>query len=280
MAYVALSLPRRQWIADLGETAFADAGGVVPCEPAPLIAKHNLTLSTGDYGDAFDGMLEHRAGRFHIYCNIREKDHPTSARVRFTIGHELGYYFIDEHRLALASGRIPSHPSFIDRTGNSIIETEANLFASHLLLPQQVFRKAVIQAKPGLRSLLDIASTFHVSAQATAIRYVEECPLPCAAVMFRPDKNAWPATAPTLQQLGYKYLCVTESAKLPDGFAAKRAFQAPATNGLSEIFEGPSTASFWFKDVTASSSRNTVLVEQAVRLGPYGVLALLLFSKL
>lgn len=277
MAYVELSLPRRQWIADLGETAFADAGGVVPCEPAPLIAKHNLTLSTGDYGDAFDGMLEHRAGRFHIYCNIRESDHPSSARVRFTIGHELGHYFIDEHRLALASGQVPAHPSFIDKTGHSIIETEANTFASHFLLPQLAFRKAVAQAKPGLRSLLDIASTFHVSAQATVIRYVEECPLPCAAVMFRADKNAWPATAPTLKQLGYKYLNVTEAAKLPSGFAAKKAFQAPAINGLSEIFEAPSTASFWFKDVPPSSSRNSVIVEQAVRLGPYGVLALLLF---
>jgi IrrE N-terminal-like domain len=237
MAYVELSLPRRQWIADLGETAFADAGGVVPCEPAPLIAKHNLTLSIGDYGDAFDGMLEHRAGRFHIYCNIRETDHPTSTRVRFTIGHELGHFFIDEHRLALASGRAPSHPSFIDRSGHSIIETEANLFASHFLLPQQAFRKAVTRAKPGLQSLLDIGSTFHVSAQATVIRYVEECPVPCAAVMFRSDKKAWPAISPTLRKLGYDYLALSEAANLPAGFASARAFQTPAINGLGQIFE-------------------------------------------
>ena len=280
MAYIPLSLPRRRWIADLAEAAFAEAGGSIPCQPVPLIADQDITLSTGDYGNAFDGLLEHCAGRFHIYCNIRETDHPTSTRVRFTIGHELGHFFIDEHRLALASGRAPSHPSVIDRSGQSTVDTDANLFASHFLLPQQAFRKAVTQAKPGLQSVLDIGSTFHVSAQATVIRYVEECALPCAAVMFRSDKKAWPAISPTLRKLGYEYLAVSEAAALADGFASKRAFQTPAVNGLGEIFEAPSTASFWFKNVFASSPRNCVIVEQAVRLGPYGVLALLLFPKL
>jgi Zn-dependent peptidase ImmA (M78 family) len=280
MPYVELSLPRRQWIADLAETAFADTGGSLPCQPEPLLTRHGVTLTRGDYGNAFDGMLEHRGGRFHIYCNVRENDHPTSTRVRFTIGHESGHFFIDEHRNALASGRVPSHPSFIDNCGNSIIETEANLFSSQFLLPQQAFRQAVSRAKLGLQGLLDVASTFHVSAQATAIRYVEECPVPCAVVMFRNDKKAWPAISPTLRKLNYEYLLLNEAAKLPDGFASKLAFQAPATNGLSQIFEAPSTASFWFSNVFASSPRNCVITEQAVRLGPYGVLAMLLFSRL
>jgi Zn-dependent peptidase ImmA (M78 family) len=280
MAYVELSLPRRRWIADLGEAAFMEAGGIIPCQPTTIIEDCSITLSMGDYGNAFDGLIEHVSGRFHIYCNTRETDHPTSSRVRFTIGHELGHFFIDEHRLALASGRVPSHPSFIDKTGQSVVETEANTFASYFLLPQQAFRNAVNQTKAGLKSLLDIASTFHVSAQATVIRYVEEGQLPCAAVMFRPDKKAWAAISPALRKLGYEYLAVTEAAKLPDGFASKLAFQAPAINGLSQIFETPSTASFWFKNVSHASTRNCVIVEQAVRLGPYGVLTLLLFSKL
>jgi hypothetical protein len=279
MAFVEVSLPRRRWIADLGEAAFIEAGGVVPSQPLVLMEEYGITLSMGDYGDAFDGLLEHRAGRFHIYCNVKEIDHPTSTRIRFTISHELGHYFIDEHRLALASGRAPFHSSFIDTDATLIIETEANLFASHFLLPQQAFRNAVVRAKPGLQSLVDIASTFDVSAQATVIRYVEECPVPCAGVMFRPGKRAWPAISPTLRKLNYDTLSVTDAAKLPDGFAAKLAFLAPAPIGLSDVFEAPSTAEFWFKNISASSKRNCVILEQAVRLGPYGVLALLQFPN-
>lgn len=280
MAYVSLSLPRRRWIADLGEMAFEEAGGVIPCEPGPLLKAHEITLSVGDYGNAFDGLLEHSGGRFHIYCNVRATDYPSSTRVRFTIAHELGHYFIDEHRVALASGQVPSHPSFIDKTGNLIIEIEANMFASHFLLPQQAFRKAVTQAKPGLQSILDIGSTFHVSAQATVIRYVEECKVPCAAVMFKADRKAWSAVSPVLQRLDYDILAVSDAAKLPDGFASASAFKASAANGLGRIFEAPSTASYWFKNVFPSSQRNCVIVEQAVRLGPYGVMALLLFHNL
>jgi hypothetical protein len=234
----------------------------------------------GDYGNAFDGLLEHSGGKFHIYCNVRATDHPTSTRVRFTIAHELGHYFIDEHRVALASGQVPSHPSFIDKTGNLIIEIEANMFASHFLLPQLAFRKAVTQAKPGLQSILDIGSTFHASAQATVIRYVEECLVPCAAIMFRANGKAWPAVSPVLQRLDYDILAVFDASKLPNGFASKSAFEASASNGLSQIFEAPSTPSFWFKNISASSQRNCVIVEQAVRLGPYGVLSLLLFPNL
>lgn len=280
MPYVELSLPRRRWIADLAEAAFADAGGVIPVQPAPLIDEHGITFSSGDYGSAFDGMLEHRAKRFHIYCNVRDADYPGSSRARFTVGHELGHFFIDEHRNALASGRAEAHRSFIDNGSNSIVETEANTFSSHFLMPQQAFRNAVLKEKPGLRGLLNVSSTFSTSAQATAIRYVEECPIPCAAMMFRPGKRPWPAISPALKKLGYDYGIAPEASALPDGFAAKRAHEAQAITGLSEIFEVPSTASFWFDRVNPSSPRNCVIVEQAVRLSQYGVLALLLFPKL
>ncbi|HVT26947.1 MAG TPA: ImmA/IrrE family metallo-endopeptidase [Lacipirellulaceae bacterium] len=280
MAYTELSVTRRRWIADLAETAFADAGSVIPVQPTPLIEDQGITFSTGDYGNAFDGVLEHRGGQFHIYCNVRETDYPGSTRARFTVGHELGHYFIDEHRNALASGRVPAHRSFIDKAGTSVIETEANTFSSHLLMPQHDFRKSATKEKPGLQGLLNLSSTFNVSAQATAIRYVEECPVPCAAMMFRPGKRPWPAISPTLRKLGYDYGNAPEVTALPEGFASRTAHEAVSGGGLSPVFEAPSTASFWFAHVTASSPRNCVIVEQAVRLGPFGVLTLLLFPRL
>ena len=280
MTYVQLSATRRSWIADHATAAAAEAGGVIPVQPMALIESHEITFSPGDYGNAFDGVLEHRGGRFHIYCNIRDTDYPGSTRNRFTVGHELGHYFIDEHRNALASGRVPSHASFIDKGGSSVIETEANTFSSYFLMPEEDFRRAATKEKPGLQAIINLSSTFNVSAQAAAIRYVDECPVPCAALMFRPGKRPWPAVCSTLRKLGYEYVKATEVSALPDGFASKSAYTGFVGPGLGTIVEAPSTATFWFADVAATSSRNCIITEQAVRLGIYGVLTLLLFRDL
>jgi hypothetical protein len=280
MAYIELSAPRRQWIADLAETVFAEAGGFTPIDLVPFIEKQGISFSADDYGEAFDGLLEHRSGKFHVYCNVRDGWHLGLPRVRFTLAHELGHYFIDEHRNALASGRVPSHPSFLDKSGESVIETEADTFASYLLMPQKSFRTSVENGKPCLQSVLDLSSTFHTSAQATAIRYVNDCPLPCAAVMFRPGKRPWFAIPPRLRQLGFEFITVTEAATLPSGFASREAAQLPVPFGLSDVTEATSTAHYWFRNVSVSSSRNHVILEQAVKLGAHGVLTLLVFKNL
>lgn len=280
MAYVNLSASRHCLIVDLAQTAAAEAGGGIPIQPMRLLDSHEITFSAGDYGNSFDGVLEHRYGRFHIYCNVREADCTSSTRARFTIAHELGHYFIDEHRNALASGKVPAHPSFIDKYGSSVIETEANTFASYLLLPEKEFRRSVAMEQPGLQAIINLSRIYDVSVQATAIRYVEECPVPCATVMFRPDKKPWVAIGSTLRNLGYKQANLPDVFSLPSGFATKEAWAGVIETGLGPIFEVPSTACFWFANVAASSPRNHVITEQAVRLGHYGVLALLRFPRM
>jgi hypothetical protein len=84
------------------------------------------TAETGYYQEAFDGMLEWRDGVFHIYCNLSTVENSTSVRARFTLAHELGHFFIDEHRNALASGRVPAHPSFCNNANPEVqVEAEA-----------------------------------------------------------------------------------------------------------------------------------------------------------
>src|SRR5438067_1156661 len=80
-------------------------------EPLTITDAKDITISFSRYSNSFDGMLEHRAGRFHIYCNLDRLDNSDSPRARFTLCHELGHYFIDDHRNALASGKAPSHLS-------------------------------------------------------------------------------------------------------------------------------------------------------------------------
>jgi len=279
MPLIELNGSRKSFIADLAERVFLDMGGHVPVEPTLIMDAEDITFTLADYGAAFDGLIEHKAGRFHIYCNIRDGQYSSQTRVRFTLGHELGHYFIDEHRNALASGRSPAHPSFVDSHENSVVEAEANAFASCLLMPKGKFAREVAGQKPDLQGLINLSSTFLVSAQATAIRFVQECRIPCAAIMFRNQSRPWAAISPSLRKLGYQQIADINAAELPMDFATAKA-RATTGSGLSEIFRNQSTASFWFKGVGPTASRNLIITEQAVRLGWYGVLTLLLFPSL
>src|SRR5258706_3391311 len=99
-----LSPTREQEIAELAE---AIADGYFPAkriDPLAIIQAKGITTSFGHYRDTFDGLLEHQRGRFHIYANLDRVEQADSPRARFTLGHELGHYFIDEHRNALTRG--------------------------------------------------------------------------------------------------------------------------------------------------------------------------------
>src|SRR6478736_8142320 len=98
---------RKRLIASIAEAVFADYAKRIPVRPPQIIEANDIGLTYNNYGDAFDGMIEHKSGRFHIYCNVGAGDSVESPRMRFTQAHELGHYFIDEHRNSLAAGQPP-----------------------------------------------------------------------------------------------------------------------------------------------------------------------------
>jgi hypothetical protein len=61
---------RKREIADLADAIAEEYCPVGKTEPETIAKAKEITLSFGSYGDAFDGMLEHLAGKFHIYCAI------------------------------------------------------------------------------------------------------------------------------------------------------------------------------------------------------------------
>jgi len=95
-----------------------------------------------NYEDAFDGMLlyDTEYDDFHIHINIDSGNKQNSNRGRFTLAHELGHFFLDEHRLGLKYGLLEPHASFHNVNQKSKIETEADYFASCLLMPREKFR--------------------------------------------------------------------------------------------------------------------------------------------
>lgn len=109
------------------------------------------------YGDRKESLSVHGPDSFTIYL-----PHMTSTRRdRFTIAHELGHYFL--HYLH------PKHPgpATFGRGERNLLETQANVFASSLLMPMEKFTKA--WARSG-GDALRVARQFEVSPSAAEVR--------------------------------------------------------------------------------------------------------------
>src|SRR6266566_6688690 len=186
-----LSEARKELLAELAAEVVAEFSPTLPVDPERIVAGTGLTISFGHYGGAFDGMLECRRGRFHVFCNLDRVDTCRSPRARFTLGHELGHYYIDEHRLALAAGRSAAHPSQCEYGSRNLVEQEADFFASSLLMPADRFQAEARRVTRGLASIRPPTETFQTSLTSTAIRYAQLDLPPCEVIKWSAEGFGW-----------------------------------------------------------------------------------------
>ena len=257
---------RERELSDLAESVVEYHGKVI--EPLAIARAKGLTTSFNDYGNGFDGMLEVRSGRFHIYCNLRGLDGRDAPRARFTLAHELGHFFIDEHRQALLSGRVPAHKSICEFRSNRLVEAEADAFASSLLMPWSRFLPAAAKAKRGLYAVLELASQFRTSLTATALRYVRADLFPCVLVMWSREGYAWKWISRSAFVAGNRKT-IESVDRLPRDSPTSRVL-----GGATGVHEAGTTKSVWFPFVDESSDLNTIYREQAIGIGRYGAMTL------
>lgn len=256
----------------------AEIVAVIQCptgrvEPETIARRKRVTYCYGRYGDSFDGLLEHQGGRFHIFCNLDRVQSRSSARARFTLAHELGHFFIDDHRNALAAGGVPSHRSQCDFQSRNPVEVEADHFAAALLMPAERFLPAARAQAIGLRAILALSDQFGTSATSTALRYVRLDAAPCAVVKWNPDGFAWKWSSSSMFEAGYRGT-IRDPEKIPDDAPTKRALREEQSVD-EPFFRSGTVAAAWFTGVWAGSRRDAILVEEAIRLGRFGVLTVL-----
>ncbi|MGF1558973.1 MAG: ImmA/IrrE family metallo-endopeptidase [Flavobacteriaceae bacterium] len=143
--------------------------GVV--NPEVIAEKCKISYNYSEYGDSYDGLIEHLNGKFHIFINIERLQHAFSDRARFTFAHELGHYFIDTHRNSLLQGMSPSHGSFTGFVRKNRAERQADYFASCLLLPEERFVKDCNRRKFSFKILQELSKKYQVSISATSLRF-------------------------------------------------------------------------------------------------------------
>ncbi|SFF03255.1 ImmA/IrrE family metallo-endopeptidase [Spirosoma endophyticum] len=179
---------RQRVIAELAETIAATYFKKAPIEPALIADEEGISYCYGHYQNSFDGLLHCQEEHFHIFLNLDrlgERDWP---RTRFTFGHELGHYFIDEHRNELLSGKTPAHPSFNKLFQKNPVEIEADYFASCLLMPADFFRNFCVRSILNEALLENLSKHFQTSLSSTIFRYYNLNISPIAIIMSKAGK--------------------------------------------------------------------------------------------
>lgn len=267
-----LSLRRKNEIIDFAEFIAMEHAANGWINPGHIASEKNLPLIYGRYGQYFDGMLMFSNEQFFIYCNLDKAGKKDSPRARFTIAHELGHFFLDEHRKVLCSGQNLHHGSSCEYVSKNIVEQEADLFASHLLMPTALFDAQIRRKKPktGIEEVLHLKEVFRTSIMSTAIRLVNAEVVPCAIFIWNNDGSLkWHRKSDSFVKGNISY--PIKSTKTLRGSATEQAFK-----NMSDIFRSGATVATFFENVTHGNYRNALLKEEAIRLGEHGVLTFLM----
>lgn len=119
---------------------------------------HHITVRYEELPSTQSGYIRSNGDDYTI--GINAKHHPK--RQRFTLGHELGHYFL--HR----GKNVEFEDEIMYRIENSSsIEYAANEFAARLLIPQDRLEERI---KEGMTDLKELADYFEVSIEAMRYR--------------------------------------------------------------------------------------------------------------
>lgn len=189
-----------------------------------ICADEGIAIHCDDYGTSFDGTLVYDGSRFHIHLNSRKGNTTQTNRGRFSLGHELGHYFIDYHRESLRKGIINPHPSNMSLIHSDKMEEEANFFASNLLLPKARLRTFTGGRKFSFKIVEEISSSFRVSLTAAVIQFAEVGTHEVLAVFSEQNRVKW-------------FVKSTDFPNLP--FRFKVGGSLPETTVVGEFFSKP-----------------------------------------
>ena len=144
---------------------------------AEQIARENGVIDDGGNVNVYDLLsllggeieVENRAESLHVReagdFTVFVPTHTSLLRDRFTIAHELGHYFL--HWRAPDRHLVGERTSTFTRLGRNVPETQANVFASNLLMPEAHFRKVFEQKE---KDMVRVAEHFAVSVPAARVR--------------------------------------------------------------------------------------------------------------
>jgi len=155
----------------------------LPIDPIAVARERDIVVEAKPTSDrGVSGMLIRVENEFAIaYATHLEND----GFERFSIGHELGHYFLPGHVDAVIGGTTGIHQSRAGFASSDRYEIEADRFAAGFLMPRHLFFPALEKAGQGLVAIEALSTLCRTSLHATAIRYTQCSREPVAIVISR-----------------------------------------------------------------------------------------------
>ncbi len=172
----------------------------------------------GEDLDGFDGLLKANKARSK-WLILYNSATPSEGRKRFTIAHEFGHYILHRHQQNL----FECGDDDIETGGNNNerdIETEADLFASTLLMPLDDFRRQVDGQPISFDLLGHCADRYGVSLTAAALRWTEIAEKRAVLVASRDDHLLWSKSNHAAFKSGAYFATRKNTIELPRGALA------------------------------------------------------------
>lgn len=245
--------------------------------PEIVAERNGIGYSFEKFDDSFLGTLRYDASisecPFHIIINKNQhrKDDLTHYRTRSTFGHELGHYFIPEHKLKLVSGE--SLLLYGDNNYNAYdkFELEAQIFSANLLMPKTQFKTLAKDYPRGMEAVIKLAKHFNTSISSCAFQYAKNDVMPCISIYW---KNC--------NTFGGRWVSKSFQNITNDSLLLKFNPSRPIADSYSKIVEGTSSKisisvtnlSSWVFN-SSNICRDMVLIEESMILGSYGGITLL-----
>jgi Zn-dependent peptidase ImmA (M78 family) len=248
--------------------------GIVSLPVCPYsIAKHHGILVQPRDSDApgVSGFLMRVGNQFGIMYATHIKN---DGFVRFTIGHELGHYFLPGHAEALFPSGVVMHESRSGYLSSDPRERQADSFATALLMPEGLFLPALRDVGSGFEAIEALAKICRTSITATAIRYARFAEDAVAVIVSRGKTLDYCFVSEALEEV-HGLRCLRKGATLPPTSltAEFNRNEANITSGSQD--EGYCQLDDWFDDVPSGIE----MKEDVVGLGSYGRTFTVLFSE-
>jgi len=208
-----------------------------PIKVAPLAMEYSrqvfpdapITLVEGiELSSNFEGMLmpsPHGDGEWGIVYNKAIK---SAGRINFTLAHELGHYLL--HRHMSPAGIQCSNRAMLDwRSPLGAIETEANTFASFLLMPLDDFRGQIRGQDISLGLMRHLSDRYEVSITAAILKWLSITEKRAMIVIGKDGFIDWAWSSDPLIKSGVFYRARQQIVPLPErSLAAQPGFWSDA----------------------------------------------------
>jgi IrrE N-terminal-like domain len=241
----------------------------LPIDPKLIAAKLDILCEPKQL-DGFSGCLLRMGENFGI---LFSSDFNTEGVINFTIGHELGHFFLEGHPQKLFPNGDGMHRSGLEFSSIDSLEIQADHFAAGLLMPEKLFRAEMEKANDGgFDAIQRLSSACKTSLTATAIRYSELVDYPLAVIVNTGKRIDYCFMSDALRE-GSSLSWIRKGDLIP-----KDSGTFTFNKDLNNIRSGKSIESNSYLDQWFRGAPSMEFNEDVIGLGEYGKTLTVLFS--